>query len=81
MFFTYVLYSKKFDRIYIGQTNNLDIRLNKHNNGKIKSTKYYIPWQLIHFEEFQTRSDAMIRKKELKSHQGRDFIRNNLIIK
>jgi len=74
-YFVYVLYSSKFDQIYIGQTNNLKIRFQKHNSGKVKSTKAYIPWGLLHFEEFNSRAEAMSREKQLKSHRGREFIR------
>jgi len=79
MYQTYVLYSEKFDRIYIGQTSNIELRLERHNKGLVRSTKHYIPWQLIHIEEYETRAETMKREKELKSHKGRDFIRNMLV--
>ncbi len=79
MYFTYVLYSEAFDGIYIGQTSNLLKRLDEHNSGLTKSTKHYIPWELIHNEEFATRKEAMRREKELKSHQGREFIRSEIL--
>jgi predicted GIY-YIG superfamily endonuclease len=47
MYYTYVLYSKTFHRLYVGQTSNLSTRLEEHNSGKTKSTKHYIPWELI----------------------------------
>jgi putative endonuclease len=75
MYFTYVLYSKQNDRIYVGQTNDIDIRLEKRNAGKVKSTKAYIPWRLLICESFDTRAKAMRRESELKSHKGRDYIR------
>jgi putative endonuclease len=75
MFTTYVLYSPNFGRIYIGQTDNVEARLRRHNSGGVKSTKPYLPWKLILSEHFETRSEAMNREKELKAHQGRDFIR------
>ena len=79
MYHTYVLYSKKYDRIYIGQTNNIEIRFEKHNAGKIRSTKPYIPWIKIYSEFFKTRSEAMKRENELKSHQGRNYIREKIL--
>ena len=78
MYYTYVLYSKKFDRIYIGYTDNIYFRLKRHNEGLVKSTKAYRPWKLLYHEEFPTRTEAMKREKELKSHKGRDFLRNLL---
>jgi len=71
----YVLYSSKYDQIYIGQTDDLKDRLERHNTGKSRYTKRYIPWELIYFEEYETRSEAMKREKELKTHRGRDYIR------
>jgi putative endonuclease len=79
MYYSYVLYSAGYDRIYIGQTNNLDIRLSKHNAGLVKSTKPYIPWKLVYFESYETKSGAVLREQYLKSHMGRDFIRNHII--
>jgi putative endonuclease len=78
IFYTYVLYSEKFDELYVGQTSKLQKRIIDHNEGKSRFTRKYIPWKLIHYEEFQTRSLAMKREKELKSHKGRDFIRKEI---
>ncbi len=79
MFYTYVLYSQNFDRFYVGQTNNISFRLERHNAGLVKSTKHYIPWKLVYFEEFHSRSEAMIREKQLKSHRGKDFIKEQML--
>ncbi|MEE9166104.1 MAG: GIY-YIG nuclease family protein [Candidatus Neomarinimicrobiota bacterium] len=79
MYFTYVLYSRSFDRLYIGQTDDLRYRVEKHNREEVTATKAYVPWELIYYEEFSSRSEAMRREGELKSHQGRDFIRRNLL--
>ena len=79
MFFTYVLYTSKYDKIYIGQTNNLELTLSQHNKGLAQFTKKFLPWELVYFEEFQSRSEAMIREKQLKSHKGRDYIRSAIL--
>ena len=79
MFYVYVLHSVKYDKIYIGQTNNTDNRLIQHNSGKHRYTKRYIPWVIIHTENFKTRSEAMRREKELKSHKGRKYIREEIL--
>ena len=75
----YVIYSKLFDQIYIGQTKNIESRLERHNIGLVKSTKPYLTWIVIHTEKYSNRAEAMKREKELKSHQGRNFIRENFI--
>ena len=75
MITVYALYSTKFDKIYIGQTDNLERRLFEHNNGLLSTyTKRYKPWQIIYTEEYQTRSEAFKREKQLKSQKGREFI-------
>jgi len=73
-YFLYSLYSPKFVKTYVGQTDNLDQRSILHNSGKVKSTKPYIPWILIHSESFSSRSEAMKREKWFKSRVGRKKI-------
>lgn len=73
----YALYSKQFDKIYIGYTSNLEQRFLSHNElGKKGWTIRFRPWQIIHTEEFDTKKAAMEREKELKSSRGRYFIRS-----
>ena len=72
----YVLYSKKFNKIYVGFTFDLKQRLLSHNELAKKGwTINYRPWKLIHEEKFTEKKLAMKREIELKSHKGRDFIR------
>ena len=66
-FFVYILYSEKFGKFYIGQTNNLTDRLNRHNNGYEKSTSSYIPWKMVWFTEKTSRGEATILEKKLKN--------------
>jgi putative endonuclease len=60
MFFTYILYSEKFDRFYIGQTNDLTKRILRHNNGYVYSTKAFKPWKIVYFKEFETRAESLL---------------------
>ena len=78
MFFTYALYSDTFDVIYCGQTENLQKRINEHNGLGASNTWAcrYRPWRLLHVEEFLTRKEAVAREKQLKSGQGRKFLRS-----
>lgn len=78
MYNIYVLYSKKFDRIYIGQSDNIDRRIKQHNSGHVLSTKAYIPFELVYSEHFGTRDEAVQREKDLKSTTGRRFLRKIL---
>jgi putative endonuclease len=76
--FTYVLYSVEFDRFYTGMTKDVVKRLEQHNSKQNKSTKAFIPWKLIHVEQFATRIEAREREKYLKSGIGREFIKSKL---
>ena len=79
-YFTYVLISQKNSRFYIGQTNNIEKRLQQHNFGKVNSTKPYIPYKLVYLEKFLTKNEAVRREKELKATNGRRFLRKILKI-
>ena len=74
MFYVYILYSESFDSFYIGQTNNLDSRLERHNKGYVKSTKSKRPWKLVYSESFETRSESMKRESYLKKMKSKKFI-------
>jgi putative endonuclease len=75
MFCTYVLYSSTFNKIYIGQSSNLEQRISSHNSPENSHwTKSFQPWEVLFYEDFQTRSEAINREKQLKSSRGRDYI-------
>ena len=74
-FVVYVLYSKKYDRFYVGFTQDLKRRLKEHNSGKTKSTKAYLPWVVVYTERVEERTQARKREKYLKSGVGREFIK------
>jgi putative endonuclease len=74
-FYTYAVYSEKYRKIYIGFTHNIEERLIDHNyRAKKGFTVRFRPWVLVYTEEFQNKTEAMRREKELKSFQGRQFI-------
>ena len=77
MFTVYVIYSDKSLTKYTGQTEDLDLRLQQHNEGTLgRYTKNKGPWRLLYKEEFETRGEAMIYEKYLKSGIGREFIKS-----
>lgn len=80
MYYVYVLRSLKDGNLYIGQTGNLEKRFSEHNSGLCKSTKSRKPFKLVYCEEYQTRSEAMRREKELKSSKERARIKEFLNI-
>jgi len=79
MFVTYALYSKKYNKIYIGYTTDLIDRFYSHNIHSTKGyTKNFRPWIVVYVEFHELKSTAMQREKQLKSSRGRDFIRKQV---
>ena len=57
------------NKSYVGYTNNLQLRLDKHNSNKgAKSTKGY-KWTLIFSKKFKTKSEAMSFEYSLKNNK------------
>ena len=70
MYKVYILKSTINNRYYIGHTENIDNRLNLHNSGRVRSTKPYSLWNIIHTETLKTRSEAQKREIEIKKYKG-----------
>ena len=73
--YVYVLQSINFDRTYVGFTKHVLKRLSQHNKGHTTSTKPYLPWKILFFEEFSSKEEALKREKFLKTGKGREFIK------
>ena len=67
MFCTYILYSKKLNSFYKGETGNIVDRLNRHNCGYEKATQSGVPWILVWNCEKSTKSEAKILELKLKN--------------
>jgi len=79
MFCVYVLQSLKDKKLYIGYTADLKSRLIEHKKGDVATTKNRRPLVLIYYEAYRSKKDAKIREKFLKTGQGREFIKKNII--
>ncbi len=82
----YILYSKKFDKTYVGCTSSIISRFHSHNTYATKGwTVRYRPWEVSHIEFFNTKTEALSREKWFKTGTGRrekdkllqEFIKNN----
>jgi len=65
-FFVYIIQNPK-GRSYIGQTSDLQQRLERHNSGKVFWTKSKRPWKLVFTQQFETRSEAVAEERRLKA--------------
>ena len=68
------------NKTYVGYTNNIKLRLEKHNSNRgAKSTKGH-NWILIYKKKFKNKSDAMSYEYKLKKNRiKRKIILNNYI--
>ena len=70
-YFTYMLksISPGFKKTYVGYTNDLMLRLKKHNsNNGAKSTKGY-KWIIIYSKKFKSKKEAMSYEYKLKKNK------------
>ncbi|KKP68171.1 MAG: GIY-YIG catalytic domain protein [Candidatus Roizmanbacteria bacterium GW2011_GWA2_35_19] len=78
MYLVYAIWNKEHNKIYIGQSVNLIERLRLHKE-KIFTNSYTSrfrgEWKLIYTEEYETRKEALVREKQLKSYRGREFVK------
>ncbi|MFA7216392.1 MAG: GIY-YIG nuclease family protein [Candidatus Paceibacterota bacterium] len=67
MYFTYILECSD-KSLYVGSTNNLEKRLEQHNNSKVGAhyTKIRRPVTLKYSEKFETLGEARKREAEIK---------------
>ena len=78
MHHVYVLKSLKDGNLYTGYSNDLKTRLDEHNKGYVKATKYRVPFELLYYEACLSKYDAYRREKYLKTNYGRRYIKSRL---
>ena len=66
----YILYSHADHELYVGCTNGLQKRLERHREGHVEVTRHRRPLELIHSENFESKADAFNRERFLKSLWG-----------
>ncbi|MBI2482223.1 MAG: GIY-YIG nuclease family protein [Candidatus Vogelbacteria bacterium] len=81
MFIVYAIYNSKHNKIYIGQTRDINLRLKMHSD-KIFHNSYTSrfdgSWEVVYTEKLPDRFLALKREKQLKSYRGRQFIKNQI---
>ena len=73
-YFVYIIESLKDGSYYVGSTQNITERMERHNQGRSTYTKSKRPWKLVFCEELPDRSRAIIREKEIKSKKSKSYI-------
>ena len=73
MFYVYLLQSDVDSTFYVGYTENLEQRLEQHPHVGSKYTRRKVPWKLVYFEQFETKSEALKRELFLKKQRNKEF--------
>jgi len=68
----------QYKKLYVGFSADLKSRLDRHNKKMVPSTRPYTPWQIIFFEAYLNKNDALRREKYLKTSKGKTTIRSML---
>ena len=76
MFHLYILYSDTYDKYYIGQTNDLDRRIEEHNEQEKNTfTAKYRPWEIVmSFEVGESLGVARKIENHIKKQKSRIYI-------
>jgi len=71
MHYAYVLKSLRDKKLYLGRSDDLKRRIVEHENGKVDATKNRLPIELIFYEAFKNKSDAIRRENYFKTTKGK----------
>lgn len=78
----YYVYSLKCaDGYYVGCTDDLDQRLERHKRGSVRATANRLPVELVFFVAMSDKYKAFELEKYFKSGSGRAFIKKHLTIR
>ena len=75
MYYLYILLNEAKTRTYTGVADDVDKRLVLHNAGRVKASRPYRPYKIIHTESFETLKGARQKEKFYKSTTGRRRIK------
>jgi putative endonuclease len=77
-YYVYVLRSLKDQRFYIGSTKDLKASLSRHNRGFVNATKSRLPIDLVFYEAYRNKFDALRREDYLKTAKGKTTLKKLL---
>ena len=79
-YFVYLIgnYRKFKLTTYVGYTNNIEKRIDLHNNGRGAKFTKGRKWKLIYYEKHQTKKEAILRECYIKKNRK---LRNSIVSK
>ena len=76
-YYVYVLRNEN-GNYYIGFSSDLKTRIKDHQRGHTRTTKNHV-YQLIYYEAYRNKADALGREKFLKGGSGRKYLKKQLL--
>ncbi len=77
-FYVYVLQSRADGTLYLGSTQDVKARLERHNRGRVRYTSRKRPWDLLGTIPCLTRSEAVKLERQLKRWKNPERVRQFL---
>jgi putative endonuclease len=81
MFTVYILFSKKLNKYYIGFTSDLNARIIRHNQAGKSFTGKTNDWKIVYSEEFEEKTEAINREKQIKGWKSRKMVEKLISLK
>ena len=72
--FVYILQSERNGRYYTGFSSDPEARLREHHDGKVRATRYLVPWVLVYREECAGATAARKREYQIKAMKSRVYL-------
>ena len=80
MFYVYIIYSSSLEKYYVGSTESVEKRLERHNAGRGNFTSKGCPWILIVSIECNSRSEAMQLEQKVKKRGIKRYLQDNNLV-
>jgi putative endonuclease len=75
VYYVYLLKSQETKKIYTGYSKDLKKRLSQHKSKLVQSTKGLGNLELIYYEAFKDKRDAIRREKYFKTTKGKRLVK------
>jgi putative endonuclease len=74
MWYVYILQSESRGSYHIGYIHEIKTRLERHNDGRTRSTRSGRPWKLVYQEGLGSKGEAIRRELQLKQIKSRTYL-------
>lgn len=72
----YILKSLSTGRYYTGESTSADKRLERHNDGLVKSTRNRGPWKIVFRTSVESRAEALELERKIKKRGAGRYLKD-----